>query len=415
MLSGDNGILNKAGQARDDSIVGQEKEQVELAYISAAVKKLGDNVDKDDLQDELDASVGENKTTVTGTSTLKVKFEGTKNEYKVTRNGVVSKINNNQTDEIQEMLALDNKIVILNEEGELSYINFEQPDSSQFVEIDISEKNIINNNVKELFSNGSYLTNNGELYILADNGQYYKKADNVKKVYPDIDMEYISNNNELFFFDWANPVTANYEKYAENVKEFFGNYSYSMLDGTSKIRLNRDGSFITINEDIRYFSNGYYITSDDDLYKENTSVKGEFNKVAENVKKFEFDAYLSNNGEIFKKSGNEFVKIAQNVRYSNSGDYYDYVSNDNELYYNPTWNNYEKIASNVKDYTRANNGEYIYITTNNRLFIGDTDTGYEISKYGIKNKLWIKTTNNEIYYYYEPEAVEQVFTYEKNR
>ena len=94
MLNGDNGILSKAGQARDDTIVGEEKEQVELAYISAAVKKLGVNVDKDDLQDELDVSVGEDKTTVTGSETLKVKFEETENEYTVSQNGIVAKIKN---------------------------------------------------------------------------------------------------------------------------------------------------------------------------------------------------------------------------------------------------------------------------------------------------------------------------------
>ena len=58
MLSGDNGLLTKAGQARDDSIVGQEKEQVEIAYISAAIKNLGGNVTGQNLQDELDISVG---------------------------------------------------------------------------------------------------------------------------------------------------------------------------------------------------------------------------------------------------------------------------------------------------------------------------------------------------------------------
>ena len=95
MLSGDNGLLKRAGEARDDTIVGQEKEQVELAYVSAAVKKLGNNVEKDDLQDELDISVGENKTTVTGSGTLKVKFEDTQNEYKVFLDGKVEKKNSN--------------------------------------------------------------------------------------------------------------------------------------------------------------------------------------------------------------------------------------------------------------------------------------------------------------------------------
>ena len=95
MLSGDNGLLNKAGQARDDTIVGGEKEQVELAYISAVAKNLGGNVTGKNLQDELDVSVGKNKTTVTGTSTLKVKFEDTQNVYKVSQDGKVEKKTNN--------------------------------------------------------------------------------------------------------------------------------------------------------------------------------------------------------------------------------------------------------------------------------------------------------------------------------
>ncbi len=58
MLSGDNGLLKRAGDARDDTVVGQEQEQVELAYISAAVNNLGGDVTAKNLKDELDLSVG---------------------------------------------------------------------------------------------------------------------------------------------------------------------------------------------------------------------------------------------------------------------------------------------------------------------------------------------------------------------
>jgi len=93
MLSGNNGLLKRAGQARDDTVIGQEKEQVELAYISAAIKKLGDHVDENDLQTELNSSVGNNKTKVTKNSnnTLNVLFNETKHNYNV-NNGQVAKI-----------------------------------------------------------------------------------------------------------------------------------------------------------------------------------------------------------------------------------------------------------------------------------------------------------------------------------
>lgn len=92
MLSGDNGLLKRAGDARDDTVVGQEKEQVELAYVSAAVKKLGDDVDEEDLRTELNNSVGAGKTTVStnGDNTLNVNFTDTKHNYTV-NGGIVTR------------------------------------------------------------------------------------------------------------------------------------------------------------------------------------------------------------------------------------------------------------------------------------------------------------------------------------
>ena len=109
MLSGDNGLLTKAGQAKEDSIVGEEKEQVELAYISAAVKKLGNDVTYSELQEELNISVGTNKTTVTpnANNTLNVLFKDTEHNYNV-NNGKVAKIENgggNQSEDYDKIYA----------------------------------------------------------------------------------------------------------------------------------------------------------------------------------------------------------------------------------------------------------------------------------------------------------------------
>lgn len=103
MLSGDNGLLKKAGQARDDTIIGEEREQVELAYISAAVKKLGDDVTYQDLQDELDTSVGTNKTKVTknANNTLNVLFKDTEHNYNV-NDGKVAKVEDGSSDDSED-------------------------------------------------------------------------------------------------------------------------------------------------------------------------------------------------------------------------------------------------------------------------------------------------------------------------
>lgn len=36
-------------RAKEETIIGQEKEQVKIAYVSAAINKLGDNVTEIDL------------------------------------------------------------------------------------------------------------------------------------------------------------------------------------------------------------------------------------------------------------------------------------------------------------------------------------------------------------------------------
>ena len=107
MLSGDNGLLKRVGDARDETIVGQEKEQVELAYIFEAVKNLNGAVTAQNLKDELDSSVGENKTTVTGSRTLKVKFEDTKNVYTVSQNGTVKKYEQAELTDVYVALGSD--------------------------------------------------------------------------------------------------------------------------------------------------------------------------------------------------------------------------------------------------------------------------------------------------------------------
>ena len=88
-----NGIIQKSKEARSETIVADEKEKVEMAYVSAALKKLGDTVTAEELQEELDSSVGAGKTVVTtnGDDTLNVLFNATGNNYNVD-NGAVEKI-----------------------------------------------------------------------------------------------------------------------------------------------------------------------------------------------------------------------------------------------------------------------------------------------------------------------------------
>ena len=88
MLSGDNGILQKATEAKTQTGVGQEKETIALAYNSALAKKVSNGnssaVTDSELNDELDNS----EATASGNPII-VTFTKSGNAYEIDSNGVI--------------------------------------------------------------------------------------------------------------------------------------------------------------------------------------------------------------------------------------------------------------------------------------------------------------------------------------
>lgn len=93
LILDNNGIIKKGKDAKSATIIADEKETVKMSYVSAKINKLGDTITAEELQGELDASVGIGKTVVTsnGDGTLNVLFNATGNNYNVD-NGTVEKI-----------------------------------------------------------------------------------------------------------------------------------------------------------------------------------------------------------------------------------------------------------------------------------------------------------------------------------
>ena len=95
-------IIGTADKAKAATIIADEKEKVELAYVSAAINKLGGEVEAADLQDELDFTAGQGKTfvSINGDETLNVLFYETEHNFNVNK-GKVAKVDatneNNKT------------------------------------------------------------------------------------------------------------------------------------------------------------------------------------------------------------------------------------------------------------------------------------------------------------------------------
>ena len=114
-LTSNNRILTQTAKAKNETIISKEKEQIELAYISATIKKSEDNVSSDELQKELIQSIGSNKTLTTsnGDETLTVFFIDTEHFYIVNK-GQASKITIIDESDIKEAELSNVNILVSN-------------------------------------------------------------------------------------------------------------------------------------------------------------------------------------------------------------------------------------------------------------------------------------------------------------
>lgn len=64
MLSGNNGIINKAGRAKESSEIAEERELVEISSVQAMGKNKYGDLTKENLKEKLDQNAGEGKTKV---------------------------------------------------------------------------------------------------------------------------------------------------------------------------------------------------------------------------------------------------------------------------------------------------------------------------------------------------------------
>ena len=87
-ITGDNGIINKAQSAKEETEIANEKEVVEKATVQTMGNNKFGNVEKDGLQDELDKETGEGKTEVSEADEyFKVTFKDSERSYLVDKDG----------------------------------------------------------------------------------------------------------------------------------------------------------------------------------------------------------------------------------------------------------------------------------------------------------------------------------------
>lgn len=113
-LTGDNGILTKINEAKEQTEIGKEKEIVKLA--TTAVITTNNAIDKDSLQSELNKTAGDKKTEVYNyNQKLQVYFTDSKRYYEIDKNFNIELINVTNGEKRISLKCINSKKEVLKE------------------------------------------------------------------------------------------------------------------------------------------------------------------------------------------------------------------------------------------------------------------------------------------------------------
>lgn len=87
MLSGDNGILQKAVDAKNKTDIAQEKEIVELAYNSALIRKMENGASLHVTSEDMNTELTNQGATASGNNPITVTFENSQRQYTINSDG----------------------------------------------------------------------------------------------------------------------------------------------------------------------------------------------------------------------------------------------------------------------------------------------------------------------------------------
>ena len=119
-ISINGGLFSYAGKAAKETSIGREKEQVGIAYSAAFMRNPLGKVKAKDLQEELDSVVGQDKTTVSGGNTLKIKFIDSQREYTISVDGTVEEYELPEVTDVYVAVCSNGVMVFSNNEADIN-------------------------------------------------------------------------------------------------------------------------------------------------------------------------------------------------------------------------------------------------------------------------------------------------------
>lgn len=240
-LTGDNGILTKTNEAKEQTEIGKEKEIVKLA--TTAVITTNNAIDKDSLQSELNKTAGDKKTEVYNyNQKLQVYFTDSKRYYEIDKNFNIELINVTNGEKRISLKCINSKkevlkeieIITLNDNSIIEPPEIEkyEPSESSFsktitqdTEIDILYYYVIQKEdlvFTGLNSSGNVTENESEIksYMIGDGSSNSKNA-----------LTSIINYDFVLYVP---------EEYNGKVVNKIGNYAFSRASNLTKLQISNN-------------------------------------------------------------------------------------------------------------------------------------------------------------------------------
>ena len=165
MLGGENGIITQAIQAKEQTIIGEEKEVISVSYTACKTKDYSkDVISAEEMQTEIDKIKSNVQVTMSG-SDLIIFFKDTEHFYSVNQNGQII-AESGDPNRIVDMIDFN---IGVTASGKVIYIeNNAQNNLEALSKISIENYKIVTENGVRKVGNQIFIDNEGKVYIWED-------------------------------------------------------------------------------------------------------------------------------------------------------------------------------------------------------------------------------------------------------
>ena len=162
-LGGENGIITQALNAKEQTIIGGEKEAINLAYSASKLENSQDPILSETLEKHLIYN-GENAY-VTGNLTLTIIFNETKHRYTINQDGVLTQIDDLTPEEANKIVEVISNGLYLTSDGRVEYFGRVREINDDFKLVDRNNVQVITDKgIKQKVHDYYFLDKDGKLF-----------------------------------------------------------------------------------------------------------------------------------------------------------------------------------------------------------------------------------------------------------